>query len=141
MKARRLADWLIKTWQRKDGAYCNHGTVYTSVIYIAKSMLELWEVENSLGKTDSAWREAADRHYTSAKRANDQLVASQGDFETEGEMTFEDGMISCSALQIGMFACLQEDPALKEHYTKAMLDVLHSHECLTQLRVPDGRRR
>ena len=40
-KASRLADWLMNTWQRKDGAYVNHNTVYTSVIYVAKSMLEL----------------------------------------------------------------------------------------------------
>jgi hypothetical protein len=34
-KASRLADWLMNTWQRKDGAYVNHNTVYTSVIYVA----------------------------------------------------------------------------------------------------------
>lgn len=59
----------------------------------------------------------------------------------EGEMTFEDGMISCSALQIGMLALLQEDTAARKHYTRAMLDILRSHDCLAQLRVPDARRR
>lgn len=108
-KASRLADWLINTWQRKDGAYVNHGTVYTSVIYVAKNILELVLVERELGMKDSRWKEIADRHYASAKRAIDQLVASQGDFETEGELTFEDGMISCSALQIGMLALMQTD--------------------------------
>ena len=52
-KASRLADWLMNTWQRKDGAYVNHNTVYTSVIYVAKSMLELTLVERELGKTES----------------------------------------------------------------------------------------
>lgn len=140
-KASRLADWLMNTWQRKDGAYVNHNTVYTSVIYIAKSMLELTLVERELGKTESMWKEAADRHYASAKRAIDQLVASQGDFETEGELTFEDGMISCSALQIGMLALMQQDEKERKHYTDAMLQILNSHDCLTQLRVPDARRR
>lgn len=48
-KASRLADWLMNTWQRKDGAYVNHNTVYTSVIYVAKSMLELTLEERKLG--------------------------------------------------------------------------------------------
>ena len=140
-KASRLADWLMNTWQRKDGAYVNHNTVYTSVIYVAKSMLELTLVERELGKTESVWKEAADRHYASAKRAIDQLVASQGDFETEGELTIEDGMVSCSALQIGMLALMQQDEKERKHYTDAMLQILNSHDCLTQLRVPDARRR
>lgn len=140
-KASRLADWLMNTWQREDGAYVNHHTVYTSVIYVAKSILELTLVERELGKQDPVWQQAAERHYRSAKRAIDQLVASQGDFETEGELTFEDGMISCSALQIGMLALMQEDARERKHYTEAMLAILESHNCLTQLQVPDARRR
>lgn len=140
-RASQLADWMIATSQRADGAYYNHGVIYTSVIYIAKSVLELAIIEKELGKTDAKWNEAYQCHYSSAKKAIDQLVASQGDFQTEGELTFEDGMISCSALQIGMFALLQEDEQAKAAYTQAMLDILNSHSCLTQLRVPDGRRR
>lgn len=79
------------------------------MIYVAKSMLELTLAERELGQKDPMWKKAAQRHYASAKRAVDQLVASQGDFQTEGELTFEDGMISCSALQIGMLALMQED--------------------------------
>ena len=140
-KASQLADWLIKNWQREDGAYVNRNVVYTSVIYVAKSILELTLAERGLGKQDVQWAEAANRHYLSAKKAIDQLVVSQGDFETEGELTFEDGMISCSALQIGLLALMQENQADREHYTKAMLDILNSHDCLAQLRVPDARRR
>lgn len=140
-RASRLADWLIRTWQREDGAYVNHNTVYTSVIYVAKNILELALAEYELGKQDPAWKEAAERHYLSAKRAIDQLVDAQGNFETEGELTFEDGMISCSALQIGMLGLMQSDEGVRKHYTDAMLQILHSHDCLTQLRVPDARRR
>ena len=140
-KASQLGDWLIKNWQREDGAYVNRNVVYTSVIYVAKSMLELTLAERELGKLHSEWAEAASRHYLSAKKAIDQLVVSQGDFETEGELTFEDGMISCSALQIGLLALMQDHKADREHYTKAMLDILNSHDCLAQLRVPDARRR
>lgn len=139
--ASRLADWLISHWQRKDGAYVNHGTVYTSVIYVAKSILELVQVERELAAKDSKWGVAAEQHYASAKRAIDQLVAAQGDFQTEGEATFEDGMISCSALQIGMLGLMQQDAAQRKHYTDAMLKILNSHDCLAQLKVPDARRR
>ena len=140
-RAARLGDWLIRSAQREDGAYCNHGTIYTSVIYVAKSMLELALAERNLAPGDKVWDERAKRHYDSAKRAIDQLVSAQGNFQTEGEHTFEDGMISCSALQIGMLAILEKDPAAKKRYTEAMLSILDSHACLTQLRVPDARRR
>ena len=139
--ASQLADWLIRNNQRKDGAYVNCNTVYTSVIYVAKSILELSLVEKRLSATDPFWASKAEEHYASAKRAIDQLVGSDGDFQTEGEMTFEDGMISCSALQIGMLGLMQDDAAARRHYTDAMLKVLNSHDCLAQLRVPDARRR
>lgn len=139
--ASRLADWLIENNQRKDGAYVNHNTVYTSVIYVAKSILELSLVEKRLGATDPSWAAKAAEHYASAKRAVDQLVSADGDFQTEGEMTFEDGMVSCSALQIGMLALMQNDAAARKHYTDAMLKILDSHDCLAQLRVADARRR
>lgn len=137
-KASKMADWLIETSQVSNGAYMRGKTVYTSVIYIAKSILELYEAEVSAG---AKWSQAAARHYASAKRAIDQLVSANGDFNTEGELTFEDGMISCSALQIGQLAILQTDTAMRRHYAEAMLDILQSHDCLTQLRIPDARRR
>ena len=115
--------------------------VYTSVIYIAKSVLELAVLERKQGEQDPFWKDCAERHFLSAKKAIDQLVASQGDFQTEGELTFEDGMISCSALQIGMMGVLEKDAETRKYYTDAMLKILNSHDCLTQLRVPDGRRR
>ena len=138
-QAAALADWLIANNQDKGGAYMNGNVKYTSVIYVAKSIMELYLAEKDL--KEEVWQERAARHYESVKRAIDELVASQGDFQTEGEMTFEDGMISCSALQVGMFALLQEDPASRKHYAQAMMDILESHDCLTQLKVNDGRRR
>lgn len=139
--ASMLADWLIRDNQRDDGAYVNYNTIYTSVIYVAKSVLELALAESRLGAGDPFWASKAAYHYASAKRAIDQLVGSDGDFQTEGEMTFEDGMISCSALQIGMLALMQSDPAQRSHYRDAMLKILNSHDCLAQLHVPDARRR
>ena len=135
-RARDLADWMISFSQKENGAYMNGSTVYSSVIYPAKSILELVDAEKHANRKNDARR-----HELSAKRAIDQLVASQGDFNTEGEITYEDGMVSCSALQIGLFALRQTDKTLRKHYTDAMLDILKGHNCLTQLRVPDGRRR
>lgn len=138
-QAAALADWLIANNQDNGGAYMNGSVKYTSVIYVAKSIMELYLAEKDL--KEEVWQERTARHYESVKRAIDELVASQGDFQTEGEMTFEDGMISCSALQVGMFALLQEDPTSRQHYAQAMMDILESHDCLTQLKVNDGRRR
>lgn len=138
-QAAALADWLIANNQDKGGAYMNGNVKYTSVIYVAKSIMELYLAEKDL--KEEVWQERAARHYESVKRAIDELVASQGDFQTEGEMTFEDGMISCSALQVGLFALLQEDPVSRQHYAQAMMDILESHDCLAQLKVNDGRRR
>ncbi len=140
-RASQLADWLIKFSQAENGAYMNGRTNYTSVIYVAKSILELYLEEEKLGKHDAGWKAIAERHYLSAKRAIDQLVSSNGNFQTEGEMTFEDGMVACSALQIGMFALLQNNQSDRQHYTDAMLKILNDHDCLTQLQVPDARRR
>lgn len=140
-RAAALADWMISFSQREDGAYYNHGTIYTSVIYVAKSVLELAQVEKRLADKNPKWKDAYLRHYASAKAAIDQLVSSRGDFQTEGELTFEDGMISCSALQIGMLALMEESPESRKQYTEALLPILESHSCLTQLKVPDARRR
>ena len=138
-QAAALADWLIENNQSESGAYMNGNVKYTSVIYVAKSIMELYLVERSI--SDTVWKQRAERHYDSVKRAIDELVASQGDFQTEGEMTFEDGMISCSALQVGLFALLQEDPDRRRYYTEATMDIFASHDCLAQLKVNDGRRR
>lgn len=189
--AKRLADWLAETSQTGDGAYMNGHTVYTSVIYVAKSVLEVAAAEKRYAEALAAagqdsrkncpekglrcsgdgmadcspedireWKEAAFRHFGSAKRAIDQLVTSRGDFNTEGEITFEDGMISCSALQMGQIAVMlddftgadpdgfrwniaspQEADSLRKAYTTELLSLLGSHDCLTQLRIPDARRR
>lgn len=137
LRAGALADWLIGRYQKEDGAFVlPSGIVYTSVIYIAKSLMELATAEKAAG-----WLEDAERHFASAGRAVDQLVVANGNFETEGEMTFEDGMLSCSALQIGLWALMQQDKEVREHYTDAMLKILKSHDCLTQLTIPDARRR
>ena len=96
--AERMASYLMSCL-REDGAYMNWNTDYTSVIYPAKSMLELADAERAAGRSRQA-----DFHEASAGRAIDHLAAVDGDLATEGEITYEDGMISCSALQLGELA-------------------------------------
>jgi len=138
--ASRLADYLVHKFQGADGAYRNsHGTIYTSVIYGAKSMFELAVVERKLGKTDTLWQHRAERHGTSAKLAIADLYRRLDNIETEGEQTFEDGMISCSALQLGFFALQTDDKQEKKRYTEALRYMLNKHSCLEQSEIPDAR--
>ena len=137
--ASRLCDWMTDHSQASDGAFMNGNTVYTSVIYIAKAIVELSLAERDCGDPDL--EEAAERHYACAEKAVDQLVRARGDFNTEGEITFEDGMVSCSALQMGQLALLTDDPHKRAIYAGEMLRLLGEHDCLTQNFVPDARRR
>ncbi|MEN7547184.1 hypothetical protein AAG747_04650 [Rapidithrix thailandica] len=140
-KASGLADWVLNHAQAEDGSYRAGNTHYTSVIYPAKSIMELFEVEKELGKKDRKWKKAYQRHYTSVKAAMDELVASGDNIDTEGQLTYEDGMISCSALQLAKFALLQQKEAEKQRYAQAALKLLKGHRSLTQLLIPDSRQR
>jgi len=139
--ARSLANWIIDHAQTPDGAYRNGKTHYTSVIYIAKSIMELMAVEKTLAQGNNEWAQAYNKHYNSVKRAIDQLMGGFNAISTEGEATFEDGMISCSALQIAEFALLQTDAKKRKLYTAAAQQFLNAHNCLEQLHINDSRMR
>ncbi len=134
--AGRLAEYLISC-QSEDGAYRRDTSHYTCVIYIAKSMLELALAERGAG---GEFAEAGERHYASARRAVDDLVEHLDNIGTEGEQTFEDGMISCSALQIGMFA-LTLPEGERPPYIAAAEYMIAKHACLEARIVPDYRMR
>ena len=129
---RPLADRLVEI-QAEDGSYRSEGTHYTCVIYIAKSLLEFSEAERAAGAVADA-----DRHYASVRRAIDDLVLHLENIGTEGEHTLEDGMISCSALQIGAFA-LTLPEAERAPYIRAAEHMLVAHTCLENRKVPDYR--
>ncbi len=138
-KAVQLADFLL-TRQKADGGFYRDRTHFTSVIYIAKSIMELMLAEKRLADAgDATWNERYNRHYEAVRRAMDDLVRRGGNIQTEGQMTFEDGMMSCSALQLAMFALLQNDAQQRRKYTDAALSYLKQHDSLTQLLVPDSR--
>jgi len=133
----RLADFLIAS-QVDDGSYRAHGKVhYTSVIYIAKSLMELLDVIDEL----DIYEENYEKIYSSVKKAMDELERNKTNIQTEGELTFEDGMISCSALQLGAFALMQDDKKERKKYQDVAEFMLGQHKCLEQLVIPDARMR
>ena len=141
-----LADFLLTT-QKENGGYYNGSTDYTSVIYPAKSIMELIYVEKDLmndadltEEERAVWAERYDRHFASVTRAMDNLVRLDGHFETEGQQTFEDGANSCSATQLSEFALMfPEGSAEREKYTNAALKIMNYHTSHQQSIVPDSR--
>ena len=135
--ASRIGDYLSSpAVQWPDGSYRSSGIHYTAVIYPAKSMFELADAEYAAG-----WEDAAQRHYSSAVRAAADLKSRMDDIETEGDMTFEDGMITCSALQMALCGLHLSDTSARMEYARAARQMMDKHLCLEQRLVPDCRMR
>lgn len=148
-----LADFIMTTqlkWEwdavlRKDcsdGAYRSGKTHYTSVIYIAKAIMEVMKEEKKMMHIDETgeWSHRYKRHYASVKMAMDELAKNLDNIQTEGEMTFEDGMISCSYTQLSEFALLQPiGSKARNFYTEAAEKMADMHKCLSQIIIPDSR--
>jgi hypothetical protein len=138
--ASRVGDYLCcDSVQWRDGSYRSKTTHYTAVIYPAKSMMELAVAEKSLADKSSVWKERYERHFLSASRAADDLVKRLDDIETEGDMTLEDGMVTCSALQIGLLGLHQRGAKDKQRYAEAASYMMNKHLCLEQNLIPDCR--
>jgi len=133
--ASRFADFIMSR-QGTDGAYRSGKTHYTCVIYIAKSMLELSICEKESGIPEFVKKSCI--HYDSVTKAINELVSHLDNIETEGEMTLEDGMVSCSALQIAMYA-LTLPADKREAYIEAAEYMMKVHSCLEQQLIPDCR--
>jgi len=136
-----FADYVVSC-QHPSGFYARYPgdkTVYTSVFYPAKSVMEVMAAEKIAAQSDPKWKASYDRHYQSVKKAMNHLVRMRDNIDTEGEITYEDGMISCSAAQLGLFALLQTDHAERARYMEAAQHFLNGHACLEQLLNPDCR--
>jgi hypothetical protein len=129
-----LADYVVSR-QDPDGNYHN----YTTVAYPVKCVMIVMAVEKTMFAKEERFAAAYRRHYDSAKRAMDFLVRSKDNLTTEGQNTFEDGMISCAGMQLGLFALLQSDPEQRRQYAAAARNMLLAHRCLEQLLIPDSR--
>lgn len=112
---------------------------YSCVCYPLKSILEVCLLEKGLAAKSPTWRERYERHWACIRAAMDDLVRQKDNIETEGEMTFEDGMISCSAAQLGFSALHMDDPAARAPYVEAARELLNRHRCLEQVLIPDCR--
>lgn len=131
-----FADYLIKNHQQADGSFVTNGTHYTCVIYIAKSILELVLAERRI--KDPIWQRKANEHFAACKAAIEDLVEKGDHIGTEGEQTFEDGMISCAVAQIAMFALLIP-PSERKPYIDAAEEMLNKHRCLERIGSVDAR--
>lgn len=134
MWGENLASWLMKLQSKLDGSYRNHGTHYTCVIYPAKSLLEF-----ALAEKEAGLEEKYKVHFDSAYKAIQNLYELKDNIQTEGEMTFEDGMISCESLQLGYLATLLSDEKDKAKFTQCAKEILEKHRCLEQQILPDCR--
>ena len=134
-----LSDYLMRA-QTPDGAFRAGKTHYTSVLYIAKSLIELLNAIEPV-KNEADYKKHYKEIYASVKSAIDELELNGSNIQTEGELTYEDGMIACSALQLGYFALMQTNIKEKQKYTDAALEMLKQHDCLEQLVIPDARMR
>jgi hypothetical protein len=140
-QAAHIADFLASDKvQTADGVYRWDGTHYTAVLYPAKSMLELAAVEKQF-ISEPVWKDRYERHFNSAARAINDLLERKDNIQTEGDMTFEDAMISCCALQLGLFGLMQENETERNKYAEAAKYVMDKHKCLEQLQIPDTRMR
>lgn len=124
----------MKLQWKKDGSYRSGRTHYTCVIYPAKSMLELVVTERNAGLS-----ERSRVHFESARKAIRNLYELMDNIATEGQMTFEDGMISCESLQMAYLALLTDDKKEKQELTQAAEIILNKHKCLEQQFLPDCR--
>lgn len=138
--ASALADYLISC-QKADGGFYNPMSKvhYTSVIYIAKSIMEVMVEEKKLAAASSRWKEIYDRHKAAIINTLEDLARRGDDVQTEGQMTFEDGMISCSATQLALGALKIGDSDKRKRYTEQAVKLNRKHWCLTQSLIPDCR--
>lgn len=138
--AAKLVDYLIRC-QGLDGGYYNPDSKvhYTSVIYLAKSIMEVMNEEKKIAEHSEEWMDNYLRHRSSVIKAIDNLAEYGDNIGTEGQMTFEDGMISCSVTQLALAALKTGDKMRKDRYLKQALALNKKHYCLTQKLIPDSR--
>lgn len=138
-RAAALCDFLLNS-QGSDGGYYSGGSDYSSVLYPGKSIMEVMALELALGRTNGYWQSEYTNHYNSVGRAMNHLALNLDNIGTEGEAAFEDGMISCSGAQLGMYALLQTNAIARQKYVVAAAWFESAHRCLDQIAVPDARR-
>ncbi|TKG89236.1 hypothetical protein EYV94_25935 [Puteibacter caeruleilacunae] len=134
-----LVEFLMRKQREDGGFYSGHNVHYTSVIYLAKSIMEYLTEAKVLASQFPEWKTRYNRHLEAVQKALDDLAKRGDNVETEGQMTFEDGMISCSASQLALGALRSDDEDVRNKYRDASLMLTDKHRCLTYLKMPDSR--
>ena len=138
----KCAEYILSR-QHEKGYYGGYGMAhYTSVIYIARSVVELMQQIKPLTNDSKVWRDRYNRYHASVERAISELSERGYDISTEGAATYEDGAVSCTASQLLLWALLKQDQTgYYEKFKKSGLESLESHACLARLLDPDSRSR
>lgn len=133
--ARSLAKKLL-TYQTADGALRMRNVHYSCVIYPFKSLMELYVIltEKHLDIQETQNIKIAIR------RGIEDLLRRKDNVGTEGEMTFEDGMITCAALQLAMYALVFKDD-LQQSCIEVAEMLMRKHLCLENYISNDCRNR
>ena len=148
--AANLVDFLIAHRQEEEGGYYRYGfghygkikkekVLYTSVAYMAKSVMEVMKEEKKLAETSPVWKERYERHKDSVNRAIDDLVGRGGNLQTEGRQTYEDGMISCTMTQLAVYALKMAREKDTSKYLAGAEHLFEGHRSLTLNLHPDAR--
>jgi hypothetical protein len=137
-----LVDFLLTRQEEDGGYYKDHRGIkllYTSVIYIAKSIMEVMEEERKLAEGSDVWKNRYERHKASVGRAIDDLARRRDNLQTEGIQMYEDGMISCSMTQLAMYALKSKGEKDITEYLDAAEHLFKGHRSLTLNLHPDAR--
>jgi hypothetical protein len=147
--AANLVDFLIRERQEESGGYYRYTfglkndragrTLYTSVGYGAKSVMEVVAEEKKLAEASPLWRDRYERHKDSVCRAMADLVARGDNLETEGRHMYEDGMISCSMTQLALYALKNRGEKDVQKYLAGAEYLFDCHRSLTLNLHPDAR--
>ncbi len=137
--ANEFAEYVLSR-QTKDGYYGGYGMAdYDEVLYPTKAITELMAAEKPLAADHPNWQQRYERQAQSIKRAIDYMMHQGLDVKTEGGGTFEDGAVSCKALEIALFALHQKDPDARREYATTAVQLLAAHACLTRSLDTDCR--
>ncbi len=135
-----LVDYLLSC-QGEDGAlYVPEKHVhYSSVIYPIKSIMEVMEQEKDLALKSKQWEKEYSKQLKGVLAATDNLALLGDNIGTEGQMTFEDGMVSCTITQLALAALKLPDGPQRQAYLQQAEHLWKKHRCLTQSLIPDAR--
>ncbi|MFZ2654213.1 MAG: hypothetical protein WAX69_04810 [Victivallales bacterium] len=131
-KAERLARHLLVSQKEDGGFYAHSGRQhYTCVYYIAKSLLDLDIAERlaASGMSEEMGKKRmtfAGELRNSVAMAMEDLYRRGADVGTEGAPCYEDGAISCSALQLAFWSVVSGD---RKHAVRAE-EIMEGHRCL-----------